>query len=342
MPEGPFKLVCAFLLGIALTLSFAPFEIFPLAIIAPLAFFYLIAQTKPKEAFLFGYSLGLGFFGSGVYWVYISIYYFANAPLAAAILLTIGFIALLSLFPAITTYLVQRYFPENSPQKWIFAFPGIWVLIEWLRSLLFTGFPWLLIGYSQTHSPLKGYAPILSVYGVSLAVLMSAGLLFTAYLAYRNRHFSTAYRYFFAMISIWILGGLLSLIPWTTPSNEPISVSLVQGNIPQTLKWSSEHVNLSLNRYHELTMPLLKPNHVVIWPEAAVPLPLQAASLYINDLQKEAAKHHANIILGIPIESRTKNGYFNAIITLGTNKQVYLKRRLVPFGEYTPLPRLSA
>lgn len=330
------------LLGVALMLSFAPFEIFPFAILAPVVFFYFMQQASLKKSFWLGYSLGLGLFGSGVYWVYISIYEFGHAPLPIAILLTIALVALLALFPGVSVYCTQRLFKYDTPQKWIFGFPAIWVIVEWLRSLLFTGFPWLLLGYSQNHTPLKGYAPIFSVYGVSLAVLMSSGLLFTAYQAHQQKNIQKAYTYFFAFISIWVMGSLLSFIPWTTPSKEPVSVSLVQGNIEQTLKWSSEHLQLSLDRYKELTLPLLQKDHIVIWPEAAIPLPLQSAEEFINEMQEAAIKNKATLILGIPIEAREKNGYFNAIITLGNSRQVYLKRRLVPFGEYIPLPRWSS
>lgn len=337
------KHICAALLGCALTLSFAPFDVFPFAILAPFAFFFLLKETSPRQAFYLGYSLGCGLFGSGVYWVYISIYEFAHAPIAIAILLTIGFVALLSLFPACATYLVQRFFSTETSEKWIFAFPAIWVLVEWLRSLLFTGFPWLLLGYSQIHSPLKGYAPIFSVYGVSLAVLVSSGLLFVAYNEFFKRQAkASAYRYFFAMITVWITGGLLSFIPWTVTSRMPVTVSLVQGNIPQTLKWSPEHLKLSLDRYRDLTLPLLKENHIIIWPEAAIPLPLKTAADYINTIHDAAASKNASVILGIPIEANDQSGYFNAIIAIGASKQVYLKRRLVPFGEYTPLPKLTS
>lgn len=330
------------LLGVALTLSFAPFEVFPFAILAPIAFFYLMQHTSPVKSFWLGYSLGLGLYGSGVYWIYISIYEFGHAPLIIAIILTIICVALLSLSTGLSAYFTQRFFKRDTPQKWIFAFPAIWVLIEWLRSLLFTGFPWLLIGYSQNHSPLKGYAPIFSVYGVSLAVMMSSGLLFACYNARKDKDNITAYTYFLSMIGLWVVGSLLSLIPWTIQSKEPVNVSLVQGNISQTLKWSEEHLQLSLDRYRDLTLPLLKKDQIIIWPEAAVPLPLQSADTFLSAIQDEALKKQATIILGIPIEAANRNEYYNAIITLGESKQVYLKRRLVPFGEYIPMPKWTS
>lgn len=329
-------------LGILLTLSFAPFSLSPLAILSPLFLCALIRHQSRSTSFRLGYSYGLGFFGSSIYWVYISVYQFANAPLIIAILLTVSLVCFLALFPALAVYLTQRYFVLDTKEKWIFAFPAIWVSIEWLRSILFTGFPWVLIGYSQNHTFLKGYAPIFSVYGVTLAVLMSSGLLLTCYDFYQALNKKAAATYLLWFLVIWGIGGTLSLIPWTITSNTPVNVSLIQGNIPQTLKWNSEYMQLSLDRYRELTLPLLKKDNVIIWPEAAIPLSLQAAEDYINELQQSAEKNNANIILGIPIQANDQQNYFNAIITLGDSKQVYLKRRLVPFGEYTPFSKLTS
>ena len=146
----------------------------------------------------------------------------------------------------------------------------------------------------------------------------------------------SAYLSFFTVTAIWITGGLLNLIPWTKPAGEPISISLVQGNIPQSLKWSPEHVQLSLDRYEKLTEPLWGKNKLIIWPEAAIPLSLLSATDYIEMLDAKAKKNDSELILGIPIPSEKNDGYYNGIVTLGKKKQVYIKRHLVPFGEYTP------
>jgi apolipoprotein N-acyltransferase len=141
---------------------------------------------------------------------------------------------------------------------------------------------------------------------------------------------------------IWILGAALSLISWTNPSGKPIKVSLVQGNIPQSLKWSPEHIYLSFDRYTALTEPLWSKSDVIIWPEAAIPMSLQNVAEFIDRLDKKALANHSQLILGIPIQSTTSDDYYNAVITLGATKRTYLKRRLVPYGEYVPFQKLSS
>lgn len=223
-----------------------------------------------------------------------------------------------------------------------FAFAACWVLVEWMRSWLFTGFPWLFIGYSQTNSPLKGFAPIFSVYGVSLAALICSSLITFSYLFYQQKNYKRLYINLFAIICIFTTGGLLSLIPWTTTTGQSLRVSLVQGNIPQSLKWSPEHLSLSFDRYQSLTEPLWAKSQLIIWPEAAIPMTLQDAQPFINEMDKKARDNKSNLILGIPIKNENGNGYYNAIVSVGGNLSVYIKRRLVPFGEYIPFERYFA
>lgn len=334
--------LAALLLGISLAFAFAPYGIFPLAIIAPAGLLALMLNVAPKRAGWLGFVFGLGLFSAGVYWIFISIHEYGDAPNSIAGLITGGLIAILALFPAVTCYLTNRYYPANNTAKLVFAFPAIWLAIEWFRSWVGCGFPWLFLGYSQTNSPLKGYAPILSVYGVSLAVLMSSGLIVNAFLKFKQKNFRSLYFNLLAVITIWILGAALSLIPWTSAAGNPITVSLVQGNIPQSIKWSPEHVDLSFERYTKLTEPLWGQSEMIVWPEAAIPMTLQSAAEFIETMDEKARTHHSHLFLGIPIQNPKGEGFYNAVITLGDNKKTYLKRRLVPYGEYVPFQQLSS
>lgn len=332
----------AVLLGVILTFAFAPYEIFPLAVLAPagLLALWLKVSPSPGKAFRLGYLFGLGLFGSGVYWVFTSIHVFGDVPVPFAVFITMGMIAILALFPAAVGYLTNRYFPHQTTAKLVCAFPAIWVFSEWVRTGFFSGFPWLFLGYSQTNSPLKGYAPILSVYIISLALTISSGLIVNSVIRYQQKKFKSLSLNVLAFAIIWVLGGLLSLIPWTIPQGEPISVSLVQGNIPQSLKWSPEHLQLSLDRYTELTRPLWGKHKIIIWPEAAVPIPFQNAEDFIRALGEKAEASDSTLILGIPVRTADDKGYYNAVITVGKDRGIYMKRHLVPFGEYTPLSHL--
>lgn len=322
--------VLALIAGAALTLAFAPFFIFPLAIILPAILLALWLSMTPKQAFWRGWLFGLGFFGTGVSWVFISIHTYGNASYLLAGVITFLFIAMLALFPAFCGYLLNRYFPYTDSAKLTYAFPSLWLLFEWIRSWIFTGFPWLLLGDSQLYSPLRGYAPVFSVYGVGLAVLMTSGFLVQCFLKPENRKKSI-----FAILAIWIIGGSLSFISWTKPSGEPIQVSLIQGNISQDLKWSENHIIPTLELYKKLTHENWS-SKIIIWPEDAVPLSLQNAMGFIDEIADEAKSKKTTLITGIPIRNGNENNYFNAVIAIGNDYNFYLKQRLVPFGEYTP------
>lgn len=334
--------LCALLLGGLLTLAFAPFEVFPFAVISLAGLLALWLNANRWRAFRLGWLFGVGLFSTGVYWIYISIHDIGNVPIAFSVLITAALIAFMALFPAYVGYFLSRFFPINTDLKIRFAFPAIWTLSEYLRCILFSGFPWLLVGYSQTYSPLKGMAPLFSVFGVTLAVAATSGLLVNAIIHYRRRQYFMAYLHLFAIAALWAASALLNLKVYTEPTGHPIKVSLVQGNIAQTIKWSPEHINLSLERYADMTESLWGNGNLIIWPEAAVPVPLQNAEDYVNKLDEKAQQSNSHLFIGIPIRSNDGEGYYNAIATLGDTHQVYLKRHLVPFGEYVPVPGMFA
>jgi apolipoprotein N-acyltransferase len=341
------KDLAAALLGVMLTFAFAPYEIFPLAILSIVFLLALWLNVSPKRAFWLGFLFGIGLFGAGVSWVFISIHQIGGVPIPLAILITSGLVAFLALYPAFTGYFTNRIFVHTKSTnlhtaKIVLAFPAIWVFSEWIRGWFFTGFPWLFLGYSQTNSPLRGFAAILGVYGVSLAVVMTAALIFNAILGYQQKKYRSTYINIFIVCSIWIVGGLISLVPWTKPTDKAIPIALVQGNISQTIKWSEDHLQLSLDTYEKLTAPLWGKVKIIIWPEAAVPISLQDAASFIDRLDEKAVANNSTLILGIPIRTADEKAYYNSIITLGNYKQVYSKRQLVPFGEYTPLSDVFA
>ena len=322
--------------GAMLTFAFAPFSLFPLAIVSLSLLLALWLNVTPRQAFFRGLLFGLGLFGAGVYWVFISIHTYGNASVFLASLITILFIFILALFPAVTGYLLNRLFPQH---KRLLAFPAVWVIMEWVRSWIFTGFPWLLLGYSQIHSPLKGYAPIFSVYGVSFAVLLSSSLIVALTIKVLQKKKRQAMTRTIALIILWAVGGALTFVTWTHPKGDPIQVSLLQGNISQDLKWSADQIIPTLNHYQDMTYPHWD-SKIIVWPEAAIPLPLQSVQNYLKGLSDEAIENNATLITGIPVKHAEKDVYYNAIIAIGHDYSYYLKQRLVPFGEYTPFPNL--
>ncbi len=327
------RYLMALIAGLLLPFAFAPAAFYPLAIIAPALLLTLWLNRSPKEAFWLGLIFGSAFFGLGVSWVYISIHEFGDTAPPLAALITALFILILALYPAVQGYVLTRFFPRTNFSKVYLAFPASWALFEWLRSWIGTGFPWLLLGVSQTGSWLKGYAPIIGEYGISFLVILCSALLVTAFLAGWRR----CYKSLSVIIIIWLIGGLFTQIHWTRPKGVPFTVTLVQGNIPQQVKWTPDFLKPTLERYMQLSTPYWN-STLVVWPEAAVPALLQDVQPFIKDLQTHAAEHYTTFIIGIP----TADGfnYYNSMLLLHNDKQqFYYKRHLVPFGEYVPFDR---
>ncbi len=329
----------ALIAGAITTLAFAPFDIAPLAILTPTVLLALWLNATPKTALYRGFAFGLGLFGTGANWIYISIHTFGDVPIFISAFITAGFVAILALFPAACGYYLTRFYKQNTPYKLLCAFPAFWVLVDWIRSWIFTGFPWLYLGYSQVNTPLRGYASIFSVYGVTLAILLCSALLVLIYQQIQQKRLLHACSSFLFIVLIWLVGAAFSAISWTKPLATPLKVSLVQGNIPQAIKWAPGALQLSLNTYQQLSAPHWD-SQLVIWPEAAIPAPYQAVEGFIQEMHDTAAAHHADFISGVPIQVPNTDNYYNAVIMLGADSGYYLKRQLVPFGEYVPLHRV--
>ena len=328
--------ILSILIGAAMVFAFAPYHLYPLAIILPALLLCLWSNLTPNQAFLRGWLFGMGMFSTSIYWVYISINTFGDAPAVLAALITSGLIAILAIFPALTGYFLNRFFILNTYSRAAYAFPSIWVLLEWIRSWIFTGFPWLTLGYSQTNSPLRGFAPIISVLGISFLTLFTAALFTQIYAQLRNKDYRNSLSYLVTIAFIWGGGVYLSDKNWTTPFEKPVKVSLVQGNIAQQVKWSADNILPTLTTYRDLTIPHWD-SDIIIWPESSIPLALPAANSVIASLTTAAQRHHATLLTGIPVQVPGTQTYFNALIALGDGNGFYIKHRLVPFGEYTPL-----
>ncbi|NOT67927.1 MAG: apolipoprotein N-acyltransferase [Methylophilaceae bacterium] len=331
------KSLLSFVLGAFAVLGFAPYYIFPAAIISLAGLFYCLQNTgSAKHATWLGYCFGLGLFGAGVSWIYVSLHDFGGMPFLMAALATFAFCAFLALFPAAFAWfnqlLTQR--KKNSAPAFpiLIATPALWVLFEWIRSWIFTGFPWLTMGYSQVpYSPLAGFAPILGVYGVSLLCALIASLLVLWFTSATTANKTMRPKIALGIFLLLILGQGLKFIPWSTPIGAPISVSLLQGNISQDLKWRPDEVLSTLKTYLDLTRQ--HPAQLVVLPETALPLLLeQVPPDYINAL-KEAGK--GTVLAGVVEDAN--GGYFSSVVNIGaTPVQSYRKNHLVPFGEFIP------
>lgn len=325
--------VLALIAGALLPLAFAPINLFFLAFACPLLLLIVLRKTTPKRAFWRGWLFGLGNFAVGASWIYVSIHTFGNTSFILAAIITLGFVALLALFYGVMSYVYTWLFARNSWLNLCIAFPCCWVLQEILRSWFLTGFPWLLIGNTQIDTFLAPYAPLISVYGVSFLVICCNSLLLIACGKRRYSWLSLV-----IILGIFGIGSGLGTINWSHPTHKPLTVSLIQGNVSQHMKWNPAYLHISLQRYQQLTNANINSN-LIVWPEGAVPDLLNDQRTFLSKIDDAAKAHHTAVISGIPISNKSGQ-YFNGAITLGDAYGVYLKRHLVPFGEYVPLENL--
>lgn len=318
----------ALLAGAATVLAFAPAGVFPLALFT---FALLIDQwmrASPRQAFFSGYWFGLGMFGAGVSWVYVSLHNFGGMPLPLAALATLLFCAFLALFPAAAGWLQARI-PAHPAVRACLLIPAAWVLLEWLRGWILTGFPWLSAGYAAVGWPLQGYAPLLGVFGISFLTLSLAGM---AWLVFQKRGRSA---YAIAFIAMLAGGQALRYVEWSEPAGAPVTAALLQGNVAQEQKFQPQRYARIRDAYARLAESSTA--KLIVLPETAIPRFYDRIEPeYLARLEAAARRNGGDLLLGVPY--RTPEGeYFNSAISLGTSpRQAYHKSHLVALGEYVP------
>ncbi len=324
----------ALLAGLLLPLAFAPFGYGGLAVIALMLLFTSWLGAEPAIAFRRGYWFGLGQYGFGMHWIFISLHDYGGASAVTAVLLTSLLVAFLALYPAAVGWFARgRFRTSSTTMQLVWLFPATWVVMEWIRGWFLTGLPWLLLGYTQSDTPLRGIAPVLGTFGVSLATAMLSGLLVAAVLA---RGWVRRW-VFLGILGILGLAAALNGIQWTKPAGDPFRVAVLQGNIPQNQKWLPEAQQATIQLYVDLTRDHYGAR-LIVWPETAIPAFYQnIEAAIVPELEAEARRHGSDLLIGVPYFDRGKESYFNAVVVLGKQRGFYFKRHLVPFGEYLPL-----
>ncbi len=317
----------ALLAGAAAVLGFSPTDlpVFTLGALAVLIHFWVRAPS-PRAAFFVGLAFGTGFFVTGVSWVFISLYRFGAMPMPVAAFATAAFCVFLALFPALAGWAQARLPPSDLRPL---AIAPLWVLSEWLRGWILTGFPWLALGYAAIDTPLAGFAPLGGVYLASLMMVTSAGLLWLVAAGRRRRTAIAA----FALIGI--AGAALQGLEWSAPSSNAVSASLLQGNVPQSLKFDPGRYERTLETYARLAEESRA--RLIVLPETAVPRFLDLVERpFIERLQAVAARNGGDLLLGAPLRP-APGVYYNSVISLGVSPPGrYDKVHLVPFGEFVP------
>jgi apolipoprotein N-acyltransferase len=325
------------LAGAALPLAFAPFRQFWVAPLVYAALLHLWDGAVPRRAFGLGFAFGCGAFLAGTYWTFIAVRDFGEAPLALALFLTVGLVAVLAVFVGAAGFVAARWFRARGAVAWLVTFPAVWVIAEWLRGWAFSGFGWLSAGYSQTDSWLMGYAPLAGVHGMGLAVLLSAGALLTLVRGDKQ----TRAVALVVLLVVWGGGAVVRDHAFTSPTGSELRVALVQGAVKQDLKWRPEELLSTMQLYGELTQQSVGAD-LVIWPEAAIPTLYEYVPQYLESLRRATAARGSTVLLGILRRNPSApdgETFQNIVVALTATPQVYVKRHLVPFGEYFPVPR---
>ncbi|WP_244814368.1 apolipoprotein N-acyltransferase [Caballeronia sp. Lep1P3] len=343
----------AAVLGAANTFSFAPTPHGGwIELVIFTVFFAWLSRTNGwKSAAATGWAFGFGNFVTGVWWLYVSMHDFGGmaAPLAAAAVAL--FSLYLAVYPALSgavwSLVAGRGRVEDeqaTSPTWhgAFAFASAWALGEWLRGLVFTGFPWLASGYAQVDGPLKGFGAIVGVYGVGWVLALVAALVVQAAFGLRRERRRALIPALIALALI-VAGMLLSLVRWTTPANAPLDVRLLQGNVKQEMKFEQAGVDESLALYERLITE--KRADLIVTPETALPvLAVQVPESFATAIRGFADRTNSSILFGAIGVTVLPDGraadFTNSLfgITPGVNDVYrYDKHHLVPFGEFVPL-----
>ncbi|WP_330925979.1 apolipoprotein N-acyltransferase [Candidatus Sororendozoicomonas aggregata] len=326
--------------GSAITLGLSPFELWPIVPLALAAAFLVIRELTPKQALYHGLIFGTGLFGAGASWIYVSIHQFGAASLPLATALTALFVismACLFVVPYFWLYgQIRQKATLTKPWQQALLFSALWLLSEWTRSWLLTGFPWLLTGYALMDTPFDSWAPITGVYGLSFLLVCTSSFIASMFVSTgRSLKLSCGLSVLAALC--WLAAWPLGTIQWTKPVST-LSFSAIQGNIPQNLKWDPSFIRNTLSTYTKLSDTQWQQD-LIIWPENAIPLYYNHAKGFIDQLDREAKVNGATLITGLPIDDNSsgETRFYNGVISLGQGSGRYYKQKLVPFGEYVPL-----
>ena len=334
----------SFILGLSLVFAYAPFGHWWLPFVILPVFLSLIEGQSPRNAAWLSFSFGTGWFASGISWVHVSIDQFGGMPLVASLGLMLLLCLYLALFPALAAYLAAHFSARKALAVTLFI-PS-WIFTEWLRGWVFTGFPWLSLGYTQIDSPLRALAPVIGEIGLGFILLwLAAATLFL----FQKRHLVPATLCIVVVITLTILSTQLT---WVTPNGQTKKVALVQGNIAQSIKWQPEQELPTMLKYLDLTRQNYDAE-LVVWPESAIPTLEPLAGEYLDMVNQAAAMNDTAIITGILNYNVESKESFNGLIVLGKKQQDdtegsyyypsnnrFYKHHLLPIGEFVPFEDL--
>jgi apolipoprotein N-acyltransferase len=331
----------AFIAGLAMTFSYAPFNLWPIAIFSLITACYVTDKQSTRSAAKYGFAFGFGWFALGISWVHVSIAQFGGLPLPVSLLLMGLLCAYLAIYPALAFAFAAR-FSQSAWQRIALLVVGF-AITEFLRGMLLTGFPWLSFGYAFTDSPLNIFAPLIGEFGLTLMAVFIAS---SIYYSIKAKHVSFSLSALVALLCLYLTS---SLTVSTSYSDKRISTLLVQGNIQQSLRWEPEQFWPTMSKYRDMTRVEWSETDLVVWPEAAIPEIEDMAAPFLEGLDKAAAFNNTAVITGIPDYQFDTKAVYNTLIVLGKkypdsseghynylHSNRYQKHQLLPIGEFVP------
>jgi apolipoprotein N-acyltransferase len=323
--------------GLLLTTAFAPWDLWWLALLCPAALVWLWSRApSAREGAWLGFAFGFGTYAAGTWWLYIAIRVFGQAPVWMALVVMGALVVIMAAYQAALGYVVVRWLQVRRPVGWLLLVPAAWVLLEWWRGWFLSGFPWLSLGYSQTDTWLAGLAPVGGVHLLSAALLVGAGALVTL-VAVRGPLRAVA---LVALVLPWTIGLSLRDVQWTRAEGATKSIAILQGAVPQDMKWLESNQQRILDDYAALHRQALGAD-LIVWPESALPDLANLYAEYIGGIWSESDRAGSGVLMGVMRQDDDGVRYFNSVLALGlgsSEPQFYDKSHLVPFGEYFPVP----
>lgn len=339
----------ALLAGVLLAISFPRFgyPAFGWIALTPLlvALVPLRRPVAPRRAFGLGLITGLAYFAGTVYWTGATVRTFGGLSLPVSWLVAALLIAYLAVYPALFA-LTVAWITGRLGTRALWLAPAVWVASEVGRTYFWSGFPWLLLGYSQTTVlPVAQVASLVGVFGLSgLVATVATGLAYATIVPGRRAW----------ILAVVPIGAVVVLAVWGSGrirgaelarSGRSLPIALVQGNVPQSEKWDPARADAILERYLTMTRDAAgRGAHLVIWPESATPFYYEEDASGAERIRAVVRQTGVTLLFGSDqIERGTPPRLYNSAFLLtpsGETAAVYRKMQLVPFGEYVPLKSL--